>query len=219
MIAKPKCPDTVPNIKTVEDLHDELKDEDLFKRWRMVVDQSSVSKCMQDLNFPAPTPKTILSHFQLKRQFLALDISQAFYQVRLDVQSAEQFMSFCGPGDGTTYMLKSLSMGGKICMSALALILSLIYSDILLPILTSILFADNLVKFEQTIDELLESFEKILARSRLFNVCLKPSDVIFGISISEDEKAPIELLGLEIYQAKIHVPRRRKIALTDSSKF
>ena len=211
LVEKPKVPSTVPRMKTVEDLQNpNLTEEDMTKRYRFVVDLSKVSKACQEYSFPCPTPREMLNMFKKGDFILTMDMAIWFPQVKVDKKTSEELFSFVGPERGEQYSLTSCAMGHKSSMALCSQILGLIFFDIMKKV-HGINYADNVAMTLPSIDELIDTFEAMLIRAVEFNVVIKPSEVSIGIATDSKTEGPIEILGFEIANSKIHIPTRRKM--------
>ena len=95
---------------------------------------------------------------------------------------------------------------GHASMSAAA---SLILKLILYGILKegyNFTYIDNVVLSNYGWDALYETYVSTLERARYYNLVWKVSDVVIGFRGSE---GPLEMLGLELNDGRVRVPRRK----------
>ena len=67
---------------------------------------------------------------------------------------------------------------------------------------------DNCNMKHESIDQQLDDLERILQRSRIYNVTWKLADLVVGVA--KDGKQKISILGFSVSQNHISIPEKRK---------
>ena len=205
LVGKPKLPPGTPSMKTLADLQNpELTDKVLCSAFRLVVDQSVISRSSQDFTCPNITPKDLLSVFTKDKIFVTLDANSFFSQCTLS--RASRYLTAFSIGLACISYLMNRAPQGHSAMSAAA---SLILKLILYGILKegyNFTYIDNVVLSHYEWDKLFEAYVACLERARYYNLVWKISDVHLGFRGGD---GPLEVLGLELFNGRVRVPRRK----------
>ena len=212
LVRKPKCSPETPKIDNLADLKNpKVTDEVLNKRFRLVIDLSTQNKFCDPFSAPSPAARDVLAWFARSRKIISLDALNWFSQVKLDPQTRAA-LTFQGASE-YNYEPTGSCMGHSSSMQLCTLLMSLMFCDIL-NTENGLTYADNLNIKAPTTDQLLSIYEKILERSRMFNLTWKLSDTHIGMSTSgaDDE---LEILGFSVGQDMIKIPERKKQQYTE----
>ena len=212
LVKKPKCSSDIPKIDNLSDLaNPKVTDEVLNKRFRLVIDLSTQNKYCDPFSAPSPAAREVLAWFARCKKIISLDALNWFSQVKLDPETRSA-LTFQGASE-YNYEPTGSCMGHSSSMQLCTLLMSLMFCDILNSD-NGLTYADNMNVKAETTDELLVIYEKILERSRLFNLTWKLSDTHIGMATSgaEDE---LEILGFSVGQDMIKIPERKKQQYTE----
>ena len=208
LLRKPKTPAGIPKVETVADLQrPEVTPEVLNKHFRLVIDLSQQNKFCAPFSAPSPSAREILRWFAQLMFILSLDALAYFSQIKLDPVTRQTQFTFQGCTN-TNYESTGAVMGHCSSMQLGNILMQLMFCDILTDH-TRLSYADNMNVKSPSIGQLLSLYERILERSRLFNLTWKLSDTHIAMSTSRSDEE-FECLGFTIGKNGIQIPKRRK---------
>ena len=207
VVAKGKLPPDTPPMKTLSDLKNpELNSKHLSSAWRLVIDLAQISRSTQDFSSPNITPKEVLSVFTKGKIFLTLDAKDFFSQICLSKDS-RYLTAFAIAFAAMQYILARLPQGHAASSAGASLVLKLILYGILRDGY-DFTYVDNLAISDYSYENLYKVYEQVLERARYYNLVWKMSDVVIGFRC-DDQGESFEVLGLEIQDGRVKVPRRK----------
>ena len=130
-----------------------------------------------------------------------------FSQIKLDPVTRQTQFTFQGCTNAN-YESTGAVMGHCSSMQLGNILMNLMFCDILSDH-SRLSYADNMNIKAPSIGQLLNLYEKILKRSRLFNLTWKLSDTHIAMSTSRPDEE-FECLGFSIGKNGIQIPKRRK---------
>lgn len=144
------------------------------KKWRVVVDYRQLNERIQDDKFPLPNINEILDSLSGAMYFSHCDLSQSYYQCKLNEQS-RKFTAFTT--DKGQFQMRRLPMGLKISPSAFSRMMTVAMSGLNYD--KCLIYLDDLIIFGRNLDEHNRNLISIFSRLRNVNLKLNPSKCEF----------------------------------------
>ena len=123
--------------------------------------------------------------------------------------------AFAAANAAIQYVLARTPQGHAASCAGASLVLKLILYGILKDGF-NFTYVDNICLSDYSFEGLFQTYVAVLERARYYNLVLKMSDVVVGYTCTDQE--PFQVLGLEIGQGKIRIPRE-KVSSFSSCEF
>lgn len=171
----------------------------LEEDWRLVVNLKKANAACDPTYWPLPTMEDVQQYLKGAKYFIALDLKNGYWQIRLHTESQELF-SFCTHREVLTPT--RIPQG---CTDAVMYFTSVIMKVFEEKIYKGILpWLDDLLLYGGTIEEVFELLRWVLERARMFGLKFSPKKLTMLIR-------EIEWCGKMITSEGVHVdPKKRK---------
>lgn len=143
------------------------------KKWRVVIDYRKLNEQIQHDKFPLPNINEILDSLSGAIYFSHLDLSQSYYQLKLDPES-RKYTAFI---TDKQYQMKRLPMGLKTSPSAFSRLMTIAMSG--LNYEKCLIYLDDLVSFGRSLEVHNKNLISIFERLRKVNLKVNPEKCQF----------------------------------------
>lgn len=150
------------------------KSDDNTKRWRLVIDFRKLNDRIMDDKFPLPNISDILDSLSGAIYFSQLDLTQAYFQSKLNT-SSRKYTAFTTPSG--QYQMTRMPMGLKTSPSAFSRLMTVAMSGLNYD--KCFVYLDNLICFGRNLEIHNKNLLDILYRLRKVNLKLNPDKCDF----------------------------------------
>lgn len=150
------------------------KSEDNSKSWRLVIDFRKLNDCIMHDKFPLPNINDILDSLSGAIYFSQLDLTQAYYQTKLNADS-RKYTAFTTPSG--QYQMTRMPMGLKTSPGSFSRLMTVAMSGLNYD--KCFVYLDNLICFGRNLDSHNKNLLDILTRLRKVNLKLNPDKCDF----------------------------------------
>ena len=212
LVAKPKPPGDTPSMKNLADLQNpEINDRHLTASFRLIIDLAKIGKAIHPFSSPNITSKEVMATFARGKKFITLDGNSYFSQIALS-RGSRYLTAFATASAALQYVLARTPQGAAQSSAAASLILKLILHDLIVEG-QSFTYIDNICLSDFDYQALFDLYVTVLKRADHYNLVFKLSDLHRGFSCDD---TPFEVLGFEIADGKLRIPRRKLEAFSSN---